>query len=431
MSESHHDAPAQGPIHLSAPHMTDREREALLAAFDSNWIAPAGPAIDEFERGLATQAGTEAALATTSGTAALHLALRVLGIVRGDTVLVPTLTFVASANAVRYLGAIPYFIDAEEHTANIDPKLVESTIEQLQRAGRTPAAVMTVDLYGNCADHGAIREICGRYDIPIVEDAAEAIGATHRGRPAGGLGDLGVYSFNGNKLVTTGGGGALVGPAAWVDRARHLATQARDHALHYEHSEVGYAYRMSNLLAAVGNAQLSRVDDMVDATRWIRARYVEALGDIDGLHFQSIDVGGRSNSWLTVALFDDRMHLAPHEICRKLAEKGIDARPAWKPMHLQPVFAGNEIAGGSVAERHYRRGLCLPSGSSMTTAEQDRVIAAVRDIVGGSSTTGPVDLAAHRIRRSHGSIEDSADAELQNEAISATSGQSGDHAAQG
>ncbi|MGI9607579.1 MAG: aminotransferase class I/II-fold pyridoxal phosphate-dependent enzyme [Acidimicrobiales bacterium] len=427
MSDIHHASPTPDRIHLSAPHMTDRERDALLSAFDSNWIAPAGAALDDFEQGIAERAGTEAALATTSGTAALHLALRVLGIVRGDTVLVPTLTFVASANAVRYMGAVPYFIDAEEHTANIDPNLVESTIEQLHRAGRTPAAVMTVDLYGSCADHGAIREICDRYDIPIVEDAAEAIGATHRGRPAGALGDLGVFSFNGNKLVTTGGGGALVGPTAWIDRARHLATQARDHALHYEHSEVGYAYRMSNVLAAIGNAQLARLDDMVDATRWIRARYVEALGDVDGLQFQSIDVGGRSNAWLTVALFDERRHPAPHEICHQLALYGIEARPAWKPMHLQPLFSGNEIAGGSVSERHYRRGLCLPSGSSMTSSEQDRVIEALRAVIGADDAATPVDLAAARDQR----FEDPAGPkEGQNDAISATSGQSGDQAAQ-
>ena len=208
-------------IHLSPPDMSDAERDALIDAFDSNWIAPAGPALERFEAAIADRAGTEAAVALVSGTAALHVGLRVLGVVRGDTVIVPTLTFVASANAVRYIGAVPYFVDCEPHTGNIDPQLLEQTIESLAESGRTPAAVMTVDLYGNCADYDRIQDICGKHNVPILEDAAEALGATYRGEPAGSFGDLAVFSFNGNKIVTTGGGGALVGGAVAGEAADH------------------------------------------------------------------------------------------------------------------------------------------------------------------------------------------------------------------
>ncbi len=415
-------------IHLSAPDMTDRERASLLEAFESNWIAPVGPALDDFERKIADRAGTEGALAVTSGTAALHLALRVLGVVRGDTVLVPTLTFVASPNVVRYMGAVPYFVDSEPHTGNVDPELIETALDHLARSGRVPAAVMTVDLYGTCADHGAIREICERYDVPIIEDAAEAIGATHRGRAAGSLGDLGVFSFNGNKLVTTGGGGALVGPTAFIDRARHLATQAREPALHFEHAEVGHAYRLSNINASIGSAQMDRLDDMISATRAIHARYAEALSDVDGLTLQSIDSSGRGNGWLTVVRLDERLHPSPHEVCTRLDADNIEARPAWKPMHLQPLYASNEILGGQVAERLYRRGLCLPSGSGLTEDQQDRVIDALRraldsetiDAIDTVEPVEPVELADLRVDRAG-----------QNDDISATSAQSGDQAAAG
>lgn len=409
--ETANDAPER--IHLSPPDMTNLERESLLDAFDSNWIAPNGPALEAFEGKIAESAGTESAVAVTSGTAALHLALRVLGVVRGDTVIVPTLTFVASANAVRYMGAVPYFVDAERHSGNVDPALIESTLDHLVRSGRKPAAVMTVDLYGTCADYGAIHEMCERYDIPIVEDAAESIGATHRGRRAGSLGDVAAFSFNGNKLVTTGGGGAIVGPAAYVDRARHLATQARDRALHFEHSEVGYAYRMSNINAAIGSAQIDRLPDLVSATRAIHARYAEHLADVEGLTIQSIDSSGRGNGWLTVAHLDERLHPVPHEVCRLLGDEHIEARPTWKPMHLQPLYRSSEIAGGHIAERHYRRGICLPSGSSMTIEQQDRVIAALTTALGSLRATPPVSVNSRTITVT--------EQVAQNDTISATS----------
>jgi len=413
MTDADRDADAPERIFLSPPDMTDTERAALLDAFESNWIAPAGPALDSFEAAVAERAGTEAALATTSGTAALHLAMRVLGIVRGDTVLVPTLTFVASANVVRYSRAVPYFIDVDPHTGNIDPGLLAETLVALDDAGRRPAAVMTVDLYGNCADYDPIRTVCDHHDIPIIEDAAEAMGATYRGRPAGSLGDLAAFSFNGNKLVTTGGGGALVGPAPFIERARHLATQARDEALHFEHSELGYAYRLSNVLAAIGTAQMTRLDSMIDRTRDINARYVDALADIDGLHIASPTSYGRGNCWLTVVYLDENHHPTPHEVAHALAAEGIECRPAWKPMHLQPLYRDSEIAGGAVAERLYRQGLCLPSGSSLTPEQQDRVIAALRQALDADHLAEPIDLDARRA--------------AQKAASSATSEQSEDH----
>jgi len=411
------DRPQPERIHLSPPHMTDHERQALLAAFDSNWIAPTGPALADFEATIADRAGTEAALAVTSGTSALHLGLRVLGVVRGDTVIVPTLTFVASANAVRYCGAVPYFVDADAHSGNIDPAALADTLESLVSAGRTPAAVMTVDLYGNCADYDAIREICDHHDIPVLEDAAEALGASYRGRPAGSLGDLGVFSFNGNKIVTTGGGGALVGPKPFIDRARHLATQARTEALHFEHDELGYAYRMSNVLASIGRAQLDRLDEMIGRTRELHARYVDELGDIDGLHITSQNSFGRGNGWLTVLTLDPKMHPTPHEVCATLDEANIEARPAWKPMHLQTIYRDSEIHGGANAERHYRRGLCLPSGSSMTDEQQTRVIGALRAALQVDQVAETVDLDDVR--------------DDQNDASSGMSEQSEDHAATG
>ncbi|NNC81245.1 MAG: aminotransferase class I/II-fold pyridoxal phosphate-dependent enzyme [Acidimicrobiales bacterium] len=382
----------QQRIHLSPPDMTEVERDALLEAFDSNWIAPIGPALDAFEARLADLAETEAALALTSGTAGLHLGLRVLGVVRGDTVIVPSLTFVATANVVRYLGAVPYFVDSEPLTGNVDPELLANTIETLTAAGRRPAAVMTVDLFGTCADYDPIHEVCSEYDIPILEDAAEAIGANYRGRPAGSLGDLAVFSFNGNKIITTGGGGALVGPKPFIDRARHLAMQARNDALHFEHSELGYAYRMSNILAAIGNAQLSRLNDLTSRCREIHGNYVEALADIDGLHVLSQSGYGRGNGWLTVVQLDPEIHPGPHELCRRLLEENIEARPAWKPMHLQPLYRDSEMAGGAVAEQLYRNGLCLPSGSSMTEDDQHRVIRALRTALLADDMPAPVDL---------------------------------------
>ncbi len=341
--------------------------------------------------------------------------MRVLGIVRGDTVLLPTLTFVASANVVRYARAVPYFVDSDPHTANIDPGLLAATIDSLTAAGRRPAAVITVDLYGNCADYDPIRVVCDHHDIPVIENASEAMGSTYRGRPAGSLGDLATFSFGDDKIVTTGSGGALVGPAPFVERARHLANQARDEALHYEHSELGYAYRMSNVHASIGAAQMGRLDQMIDRTREINGRYVDALADIDGLYLASPTSYGRGNCSATVVYLDESAHPTPHEVCATLAGDGVECRPAFKPMHLQPLYRDSEIAGGAVAERLYRRGLLLPSGSGLTDEQQTHVIGSLRAALDADHLADTVDLQQAR------------DGSDQNDASSATSGQSGDH----
>jgi dTDP-4-amino-4,6-dideoxygalactose transaminase len=367
-------------LFLSPPEVGPRERELLLEAFDSNWIAPLGPHVDAFEREFAEFVGMRSAAALSSGTAALHLALLLLGVGPGDDVLVPSLTFVAPANAVTYVGARPVFVDSERESWNLDPALVEEEFAARAQAGRPqPAALLGVDLYGQCADWDPILEACARYGVPVIEDAAEALGATYRGRPAGSFGALGVFSFNGNKIITTSGGGMLVADdPALIERARHLSTQARDPAPHYEHTEIGFNYRMSNLLAALGRGQLEGLPDKVARRRAINAQYRAAFADVEGIGFLPNAPFGEPTNWLTVITVDEeRFGASPTRIREHLDSLDIEARPAWKPMHLQPVFAGCEMRAGAVAEAIFRTGLCLPSGSSMTAADVDRVVEAV------------------------------------------------------
>lgn len=367
-------------ILLSVPDVSDVERKLLLDAFDSNWIAPLGPHLDAFEREFATLLGVDHAVALSSGTAALHLALILLGVGPGDEVIVPTFTFVATANAVTYVGARPTFVDSETTSWNLDPALLEEELDERGRAGRLPAAVIGVDLFGQCADWDPIVRACEHHGVPLIEDAAEALGATYRDRPAGMFGTIGVFSFNGNKMVTTSGGGMLVtGRADWAEHARHLATQARDPAPHYEHSEIGFNYRLSNLLAAVGRGQLQRLPEMVASCRAINRRYRTELADVPGLGFMPDASFGEPTNWLTVATVDERAFGASSEAVRQeLDRREIDARPAWKPMHLQPVYAAHPVRGGAVAEAIFRTGLCLPGGSGMTDADLTRVIEALR-----------------------------------------------------
>jgi dTDP-4-amino-4,6-dideoxygalactose transaminase len=362
-------------LFLSPPDVGPRERELLLDAFDSNWIAPLGPHVDAFEREFAEFVGVGDAAALSSGTAALHLALVLLGVGAGDDVLVPSLTFAATANAVTYVGARPVFLDSEWSTWNVDPALVEEELDARARAGRPqPAAAIVVDLYGQCATWDPILEVCARHGVPVVEDAAEALGATYRGRAAGSFGALNVFSFNGNKVITTSGGGMLAGnDPAVIARARHLSTQARDPAPHYEHSEIGFNYRMSNLLAALGRAQLEGLPAKVARRREVNAAYRGAFADDADIGFLPNAPDGEPTNWLTVITLDD-----PTPVREHLESLDIDARPAWKPMHLQPVFADCEMRGGAVAEEIFRRGLCLPSGSSMTDADVARVVDGVR-----------------------------------------------------
>jgi pyridoxal phosphate-dependent aminotransferase EpsN len=363
-------------IFLSPPDVGEEERTYLLDAFDSNWIAPLGPHVNAFEEEFQTFTAMPAAAALSSGTAALHLALLLTGVGPGDDVIVPSLTFVATANAVTYVGARPVFVDSDEATWNLDPVLLEQELAARAKTGRLPAAVLGVDLYGQCADWDALLACCATYGVPAIEDAAEALGATYGGRAAGSFGEFGVFSFNGNKIITTSGGGMLVGddPQA-IARARYLATQARDDAPHYEHSVVGYNYRMSNLLAAVGRAQLQGLPARIARRRAINLRYRELLGKECGVGFMPNDPRGEPTNWLTVATIDaEEFGATPEQVRLHLESMDIEARPAWKPMHLQPLFADASMRGGAVAERIFRTGLCLPSGSSMTDDDVDRVV---------------------------------------------------------
>jgi dTDP-4-amino-4,6-dideoxygalactose transaminase len=367
-------------IHLSPPDVSDLERKLLLQAFDSNWVAPVGPDLDAFETQVADLVGVRHAVALSSGTAALHLALVAAGVDRGDTVLVPSFTFAATANAVMYLGACPVFLDSTRDTWNVDPDLVGEELQRRSRLGILPRAVVAVDMYGQCADYDALLDACDRYGIALIEDAAEALGASYRGRPAGSFGLAGVLSFNGNKIITTGGGGMLVTDDERVaTRSRYLATQARDPVPHYEHRAVGYNYRLSNLLAAVGRGQLQRLDDMIAARRDTNRYYREALGDLPGLEFMPVAAYGTPNWWLTCLLVDPHRFGADRDtILARLAADAIEGRPTWKPMHLQPVFDGLPVRGGAVSADLFRRGLCLPSGSALTDHDRRRVVEAVR-----------------------------------------------------
>ncbi|CAN5162980.1 aminotransferase class I/II-fold pyridoxal phosphate-dependent enzyme [soil metagenome] len=360
----------------------------MLDALDSNWLAPLGPHVDAFEVEVAARTGVAHAAALSSGTAALHLALRILGVGDGDDVLTATLTFVATAAAPTYLGAVPVFLDCDAATWNLDPDLLAEELGSRDRAGRLPKAVVAVDLYGQCADYERIHAACDPYEVPVIEDAAESLGASYRGRPAGSLGAMGVLSFNGNKVITTSGGGMLLSDDAdHVGRARFLATQARDPAPHYQHSELGYNYRMSNLLAAVGRAQLADLDDRVERRRAANACYQRSLGDLPGVSFMPEAPYGRSNRWLTCVTIDPHAFGATRDDVRVHLEKAdIEARPVWKPMHLQPAFAGCRVVGGTVAEELFDRGLCLPSGSGLTDADLERVVDAFRSTPRGSTS---------------------------------------------
>ncbi len=377
-------------VYLSPPHMGQDERELLLDAFDSNWIAPLGPHVDAFEREFCETVGVPCAAALSSGTAALHLALLMIGVGPGDEVLVATLTFAASANVVAYLGATPVFIDSDRGTWNLNPGLLEEELAACARRGRLPKAVIAVDLYGQCADYDRIQAACGRYEVPVVEDAAEALGATYKGKPAGSFGAAAAFSFNGNKIVTTSGGGMFVSPdRSLVERARHLATQARDPAPHYQHSDIGYNYRMSNLLAAVGRGQLRVLRDRISRKRNTFHLYQHALGDLPGISFMPIAGFGEPNYWLTCILVDPARFGATREDIRLALEKAnIESRPLWKPMHLQPVFKDCRVRGGAVSEGIFRDGLCLPSGSGLTDQDLERIGGIVRSVCKRNEETG-------------------------------------------
>jgi dTDP-4-amino-4,6-dideoxygalactose transaminase len=367
-------------VFLSSPHLSGLEEQFVADAFATNWVTPLGPHVDAFEVEFAAAVGARYAVALSSGTAALHLGLLLAGVGPGDEVLVSTLTFVASVNPIVYLGATPVFIDSERSSWNMDPALLEEALDARARRGRLPKAVVLVHLYGQSADLDAISAACARHGVPLIEDAAEALGASYKGRPPGTSGVSGVFSFNGNKIITTAGGGMLVSAdEALIAHARKLSTQARDPAPHYEHSEVGYNYRMSNVLAAIGRGQLRVLGDRVAARRRNFAFYREALGDIPGIEFMPEAPWGTHTRWLTTLTIDPEEFAADREdIRRALDAEGIEARPVWKPMHLQPLYAQSPIVGRGVADDLYARGLCLPSGSNLTETDLERVVAVIR-----------------------------------------------------
>ena len=366
-------------LYLSPPHMGSEELGLLEEAFRSNWIAPLGPHVDAFEGEFGGAVGVPHAAALSSGTAALHLALQILGVGPGDTVLCSTLTFVASASPITWLGAEPVFVDSTRETWNLDPALLEEELSASSRKGRTPKALIAVDLYGQAADLGPIGEVCRRFGVELIEDAAEALGATYGDRAAGSFGRIGIFSFNGNKIITTSGGGMLVSAEeALVSRARFLAQQARDPAPHYEHSVLGNNYRMSNLLAAVGRGQLRVLAQRVERKRAIFEGYRGLLAGVPGIAFMPEASYGKATRWLTVILVSPAEFGATREDIRlHLESLDIEARPVWKPMHLQPVFRGCRVVGGAVAADLFDRGLCLPSGTQMTDNDVARVVEAL------------------------------------------------------
>ncbi len=368
-------------IYLSPPDVGATERALLLDAFDSGWIAPLGPHVDDFEREFAHTVGVPYAVALSSGTAALHLGLQILGVGRRDEVITSTLTFAATANAICYQGASPVFLDVSTDTWTLDPDLLEEELGARARSNRQAAAVITVDLYGQCAEYGRIEALCAYYGVPLIEDAAEGLGATYGSRKAGAFGDCAAFSFNGNKIITTSGGGMLVSNnREIVERARHLSTQARQPAAHYEHEDVGYNYRLSNLLAAVGRGQLGQLDAKIARRRDVNAIYRAALADRPGITFMPEAPYGRSNAWLTCITIDPSAFGVDRETVRlHLESRNIESRPVWKPMHMQPIFQNCDMRGGAVAEALFKDGLCLPSGSSLTRDQQQTVIASIEE----------------------------------------------------
>ncbi len=369
-------------IWLSSPHMGEKEQQYVNEAFRTNWIAPLGPHVNGFEEDLVRYTGAKHAAALSSGTGALHLALIMLGVGPGDEVICQSMTFSASANPIAYLGATPVFVDSEHETWNMCPEALEAAIEDRLKKGKKPKAIIPVHLYGMPANMHRIMEIAGNFDIPVIEDAAEALGSALNGKPMGTFGRMGVLSFNGNKIITTSGGGALLSDEEeLIHQARFLATQARDDAPHYQHSQIGYNYRMSNVCAAIGRGQMEVLDDRIAKRRANYEFYQQQFAEIEGISFIEEPEGFFSNRWLTTILIDPALTkgVSRTGLAEALQEDNIESRPLWKPMHLQPVFAHCPFYGDGVAEALFEKGLCLPSGSNLTEADLLRIAAHVRN----------------------------------------------------
>lgn len=389
-------------IFLASPHMGGEEQKFIKQAFDTNWIAPLGPNVDMFEKEVAELVGVKGATALSSGTAAIHLALKYIGVGRGDTVLCSSLTFAASCNPIVYQGAEPIFIDSEPNSWNMSPTALEKAFKESEKISKIPKAVVVVNLYGQSADMDPIKEICDRYNVPIIEDAAESLGAIYKGRYSGTIGRFGVYSFNGNKIITTSGGGMLVSnDEAALKKVKFWATQSKDAARYYQHSELGYNYRMSNVLAGIGRGQLRILNDRLKQKKNIFDIYKNELNEISDIEFMPIQDYGRPNYWLTVITIKEGSPIKPIDIILALEKENIESRPVWKPMHLQPIFSqykfySHNETGLSVAEDIFNKGICLPSDTKMVGEDLNRVISIIKDVCGkiASNKTSSVTDAA-------------------------------------
>jgi dTDP-4-amino-4,6-dideoxygalactose transaminase len=365
-------------IWLSSPHMSGKEQEFVHDAFATNWIAPLGPHVDGFENDLAAYLGNDVHVtALSSGTAAIHLALIMLGVQQGDEVICQSMTFSASANPIVYQGAIPVFVDSENETWNMSPEFLEEAIKDRIKKGKKPKAIIPVHLYGMPCKINDILKIAATYAIPVIEDAAEALGSLYHEKRTGTFGDIAILSFNGNKIITTSGGGAIVSKNKnYVDTAKFLSTQARDPAPHYQHSHIGYNYRMSNVCAAIGRGQMTVLNDRVQTRRANFFRYKKNLQNFPGISFQTEPEGMYSNRWLTTILVDEKQMRAGinNETIRLALESdNIESRPLWKPMHLQPVFKDAPFYGNGTSDQLFRQGLCLPSGSTLSENDFERI----------------------------------------------------------
>ena len=371
-------------IFMSKADISNAEEEAVRRAIRSGWVAPLGPEVDAFESEVAEQVGVKGALALSSGTAALHLALLELGARPGTAVVVSSMTFAASANAITYTGADPVFVDSQESDGNVDPLLLFEAIDTLRKEGTEVVAAMTVDLIGRSCDYSTIEKGLAERGVPLLEDAAEALGAFHAGRPAGSFGHAAALSFNGNKIMTTSGGGMLLSnDEELLDRARYLSTQARQPVAWYEHTEIGYNYRLSNILAAIGRAQLSRLDGMIERRRTIREQYIEAFRELDVRFLGGVDTDGADveNCWLTGMILGESITLSPDDVVFAMDQTNIEVRHLWKPMHMQPVVASTRSFDTGVSERLFSRGITLPSGSALTDQQVSMVSTTLSDLL--------------------------------------------------
>lgn len=368
-------------IYLASPHIGDEEMKYIQQAFDTNWVAPLGPNVEGFENELKEYVNVKNATALSSGTSAIHLALKVLGVKEGDVVFCSSLTFSASVNPVIYEKAIPVFIDSDYKTWNMSPKALQNAFDDAVKNNKLPKAVIVVNLYGQSADYDEILKICNKYNVPVIEDAAESLGATYKDKQTGTIGEIGIFSFNGNKIITTSGGGMMVSNnEEYTKKALFLATQAREPERHYEHKEIGYNYRMSNICAGIGRGQLKVLDEKISKKKYIYESYKEAFEDIDDIDMMPIYES--PNYWLSVMTIKDGSRIKPIDIMEKLEKENIESRPVWKPMHMQPVFEGykffSDLDEGSVSEDLFNRGVCLPSDTKMTDEDLNRVIDLVK-----------------------------------------------------